>query len=801
MRGQVWGLTLLISVVFGLASVSLAQDVDFAHDVVPILRAHCAECHTGERSEGGFSLESQRKVLQSGYVQAGKADASRLIELVLSTDADDQMPPADRKRLTVAEIDILKAWVNAGVTWEPGFRFTESGYEPPLLPRQVELPAADFPGQNPIDRLLKPYFQQHQVTPPEKISDAQFMRRASMDLLGLPPTLEQQLASSDPLKNAGREQFVDQLLARNRDYAEHWLTFWNDLLRNDYAGTGYIDGGRQQISNWLFLALLNNMPYDQFVRELITPAPGAGGFIAGIKWRGDVNASQVREIQFSQNVSQVFLGINMKCASCHDSFIDRWTLDEAYGLAAIYSTRELEIHRCDKPIGRQAKAAWIFPEIGSVDPEAAQPERLRQLADVLTSPQNGRFSRTIVNRLWHRLMGHGIVHPVDAMHTEPWNADLLDFLANELVAHKYDLKHILKLIATSDAYQGHMAAAMDSASSDAWIFRGPVARHVTAEQFLDSVRQLTQAGPEPVDAPVPATQYYDNLPEITPQSRWIWAAADTLAAPAKEKVAFRLRFEIEQRPALAGLVITCDNEYKVWLNGKVIREDKDLTTVELLNLRNGLKNGTNELLIVGQNGGDAPNPAALYAEVVLANDAHDRRHLPSDSSWEMSREIPKPEDTNAVTWQPAVLVTDTPMASPQVQEAIQRQTEVASFGPARSMRSSMMRSDMLARSLGRPERAQVVTTRPESLSTLQAIDLANGEALNQLLEAGAARLLPAASHPEALITRLFQEALTREPTAEERQFALALLGDTPTLESVQDVLWTLVMLPEFQFVQ
>lgn len=801
MRRHVCVLTLMICVGFGQTRNGFAQEVDFAHDVVPILRTHCAECHTGERSEGGFSLDSQRKVLQSGYVEAGKADSSRLIELVLSADADDQMPPADRKRLTVAEINILKAWVNAGVTWEPGFRFTESGYEPPLLPRSVELPAADFPGQNPIDRLLKPYYQQHQLTAPAKVSDAEFMRRASLDLIGLPPTLEQQLESAAELKQSGREQFVDQLLARNRDYAEHWITFWNDLLRNDYAGTGYIDGGRQQISNWLFLALLNNMPYDQFVRELITPVPGAGGFIAGIKWRGDVNASQVREIQFSQNVSQVFLGINMKCASCHDSFIDRWTLDEAYGLAAIYATRELEIHRCDKPIGRKAKAAWIFPEIGSVDPAAAQPERLRQLADVMTSPQNGRFSRTMVNRLWHRLMGRGIVHPVDAMHTEPWNEDLLDFLANELVANKYDLKHILRLIATSDAYQGQMAAAVDSANSDEYVFRGPVARHITAEQFLDSVRQLTQAGPQPVDAPIPATQYHDNLPQITPQGRWIWAYADTLASPAKEKVAFRLKFEIEQRPTLAGLVITCDNEYKVWLNGKLIKEDKNLGSVELLNLRSRLKDGSNELLIVGQNGGDAPNPAALYAEVVLANGPEDRRHLPSDTTWEMSREIPKPEETDSVTWQPAVIVTDTPMASAGVVDSIQRQTEVACFGPARSMRSSLLRSNMLARSLGRPERAQVVTTRPESLSTLQAIDLANGEALNQLLEAGATRLLPAASHPEALITRLFQEALTREPTEAEQQFVLALLGETPTVESIQDVLWTLVMLPEFQFVQ
>lgn len=156
---------------------------------------------------------------------------------------------------------------------------------------------------------------------------------------------------------------------------------------------------------------MTNKPYDQFARELLSPTPESEGFIYGIKWRGGVNASQVREVQFSQSISQVFLGINMKCASCHDSFIDRWKLDEAYGLAAIYSEQPLEINRCDKPTGRMAQAAWIFPELGSVDAKAPQPERLKQLAGLMTHPDNGRFTRTIVNRLWHRLMGRGIVHP------------------------------------------------------------------------------------------------------------------------------------------------------------------------------------------------------------------------------------------------------------------------------------------------------------------------------------------------------------------------------------------------------
>src|SRR5690606_14688331 len=133
---------------------------------------------------------------------------------------------------------------------------------------------------------------------------------------------------------------------------------------------------------------------------LAPPTAESRGFIDGIQWRGAVNASQVREVQFSQSISQTFLGLNMKCASCHDSFVDRWKLDEAYGLAAIYAERPLEIARCDKPTGRMAKPGWIFPELGEVDAAAPQPERLKQLAALMTHPDNGRFTRTIVNRLW-----------------------------------------------------------------------------------------------------------------------------------------------------------------------------------------------------------------------------------------------------------------------------------------------------------------------------------------------------------------------------------------------------------------
>src|SRR3954453_20503056 len=462
-----------------------AAKVDFSHTVVPILKAHCVECHGGKRHEGDFSINSRESVLSAKAAEPGKAAESRIIELVTSDDKEERMPK-DKPPLSASEIKTLRDWIDQGMPWEAGFTFAIRQYEPPLRPRRPELPPAIRGRTNPVDRLLDSYLESHKVPRPAPIGDATFLRRAYLDIVGLLPTpdaLHGFVTSSDPQK---RERVIDQLLADNHGYAEHWLTFWNDLLRNDYAGTGYIDGGRKPISAWLYRALVENKPYDEFVRELIAPSPESEGFIRGIKWRGNVNASQKPELQFAQNVSQVFLGMNMKCASCHDSFIDRWTLAQTYGLAAVCTNGPLEMYRCDKPLGKKADAAWMFPELGQVDPKARRDDRLRRLAELMTDPQDGRLTGPNVNRFWHRLMGRGIVHPVDAMQTEPWSADLLDYLAVNLADNHFDLKSTIRLIVSSEAYQSQAIALDTQPQGWNFVYSGPLPKRMTAEQFVDS---------------------------------------------------------------------------------------------------------------------------------------------------------------------------------------------------------------------------------------------------------------------------------------------------------------------------
>ncbi|MDZ7690843.1 MAG: DUF1549 domain-containing protein [Balneolaceae bacterium] len=173
-----------------------------------------------------------------------------------------------------------------------------------------------------------------------------------------------------------RDRLVDSLLNRRHAYAQHWLTFWNDLLRNDYTGTGFITGGREQITDWLYDALYNNMPYDQMVSELANPTERSDGFIKGIEWRGAVNASQTTEMQAAQNISQSLLGTNLKCASCHDSFVSNLTLNDAYSFAQIFSDSAIAgFKRCDVPTGDTAKASFVYSEeLGDVDSQASLDE-------------------------------------------------------------------------------------------------------------------------------------------------------------------------------------------------------------------------------------------------------------------------------------------------------------------------------------------------------------------------------------------------------------------------------------------
>ena len=512
--------TLICLVLLTLAgpSSASAQAVSYTKDVHPILAERCYKCHGGEERKGGFSMVSRESFLLGGEfgpaVAPGKSAESLLVELVTSTDKDEWMP-AKGDRLSPNQIAVLRAWIDDGLPWD-AVADVEEVWKTPLYPREVKVPNRKgvHSSRHPIDRIMASYFRAKAVEPPPVVGDRRFVRRAYLDVTGLLPSPEAVEDFVQNRKRGKRARLVDDLLDDRRSYAEHWMTFWNDTLRNDFEGTGYIDGGRKQITRWLYNALYENLPYDQFVTQLIAPDRHSEGFINGIVWRGAQTANQQAPLQAARSVSQIFLGVNMKCASCHDSFVDDLKLADAYGLANAFSETELELVRCGIPTGNMADTKFLWPELGSVDGSAPMEDRRRQVAALVTSPENGRFTRTIANRIWAALMGRGLVEPLDSMDSEPWSADVLDWLANEFVDSGYDSQALIRSIMSAKTYQ--LESDARAPVGEDYVFAGPTPRRLTVEQFYDAMSCVTGV--------------WQNDPKFSPRSREASASTESVRA-------------------------------------------------------------------------------------------------------------------------------------------------------------------------------------------------------------------------------------------------------------------------------
>ncbi len=415
---------------------------------------------------------------------------------------------------------------------------------------------------------------------------------------------------------------------------------------------------------------------------------------------------------------QAWAGVRMN--DCHDSFIDRWTLSEAYNLAAIYSDRPLELNRCDKPTGKMATPKWIFPEIGDVNPKAPKAERLKQLAALMTHAENGRFTRTVVNRLWHRLMGRGIVHPVDAMHTQPWNEDLLDYLAVRFAADGYDLRKFIRFVMTSEAYQSRSAVLKTKPGED-YVYAGPIAKRMTAEQLIDAVWQITGTNPAKPSGQVdraertpptptrPAT--VTTLSPTAVTAKWIWYPGVVI-----KKTDLRKKFTLSTKPKIAILKATCDNAFAMKINGKVVASSKEWTAPVQVDVTDALAKGENVIEVAAEMFGGA---AGFICQIDFI-EGEKQRSITTDKTWQAHEADGK--------W---LAATESHPHGAGPWGGVLNKKGVSSqlVSSTRPVRAALVKNDFLMRSLGRPHRDQVVTTRPAELTTLQAIDLSNGDIL------------------------------------------------------------------------
>ncbi len=799
--------------------VAATRPIDFARDIQPIFEASCVQCHGRGKDKGAFSLETREDFLSGGDNGApavlGKSAESLVVELIASRDPETVMPKKGKK-LTAEQVGIFRAWIDQGMPWPKEITFFK--HEPANLRAReladIAVPNSSATIANPVDRFVDAAFAKNKIAWPAPVGDRVFARRVWLDAIGiLPPPDELEVFLAETASDK-RARLVARLLADHQRYAEHWLTFWNDLLRNDYKGTGYIDGGRKPITTWLYTALARNLPYDRFVAELIDPGSEAEGFANGITWRGTVNASMVPPMQAAQGVAQVFLGVNLKCASCHDSFINEYTLKDSYGLASIYADGPLEIAECDKPTGHIGQVKFLYSELGLIDAQADAATRKRQLAEVITGRKNGRLPRTIVNRFWQRFMGRGLVEPVDEMDRPAWSPELMDWLAEDLAAHGFNLKHTMARILTSRAYQ--LPAVNIGEVEENFIFRGPGVRRLGAEQFSDALMALAGMNYAKADAKVNRDVALRRVPmEALPLApKWIWATANANVKARPASVVFKRTIALAAAPTEASLTIAADNTYAVMINGKNAASvsKRASTGADIYDVKALLKAGDNTISVTSLNflpDGTSPipreaenreeqpppvetdNPAGLilYARVRAAGAAMD---FVSDGSWSatLGKNLAAPAvELGGVDLAPWRLGSHFLELAASHKETLPVQ------------RAALVVADPLMAALGRPNREQVVTVRQGTATTLQALELTNGSTLAALLKRAAEKIIATAPNDGgALAASLYCHALSRPPTSAEQTIAERLLGAPATSEGVQDFLWALAMLPEFQLI-
>jgi mono/diheme cytochrome c family protein len=445
--------------------------VDFYRQVRPILEAKCAGCHTGDKPKGGLRLDSLASAIKGGKsdgaaITPGKPAESSLLVRVKSSDAKEVMPPKGDK-LTADEIKLLETWIGEGANW--------------------------------------PDLDANHLTLTPLTDDLTFLRRVFLDTVGVVPTPAEVAEFVADTSATKRAKLIDKLLADPRA-ADHGMGYWLDVLAENPNILNPTLNNTGPFRWWLHESLLDNKPLDLFVTELVrmrgsSRFGGPAGF--GVASQNDVPMAAKGTV-----ISAAFLGVEMKCARCHDAPAHASTQQQLFQLAAMLETKPLKVPATSsvpldkihdggrapliqvtlKP-GTEVPPEWPFAKLvpAEVGKKLAQnPDDSRdRLAALLTAPQNERFAQVMANRLWARLMGRGLVEPVDDWERgTPTHPELLRWLARELVRGGYDTRHVSRLILNSHAYQRSADAALKDTPV---LYTAPARRRLTAEQVVDSL--------------------------------------------------------------------------------------------------------------------------------------------------------------------------------------------------------------------------------------------------------------------------------------------------------------------------
>ena len=374
------------------------------------------------------------------------------------------------------------------------------------VPLPGPTPKYAFEPANFVDRLVQKKWQQLGLVPSEVCSDEEFIRRASLDVTGTLPTpaeVKNFVADKSPDKRA---KLIDRLL-ETPGYSYYFANKWADILRVKRGNQQARALGTFTFHNWIRESIATDKPYDEFVRDILT-AIGDETKNPPTVWYKDIRTAE----DFVDNASQVFLGLRMACANCHHHPYEKWSQDDYWGLAAFYA----RVGRKPLPVPGQVqnqqnqrqviftaatgnvlnkrtrRAAVMQPLDGEPMKPEADVDPRQKLVDWMVDAKNPFFARAVANRYWAHFFGRGIVDPLDDMRVTnpPSNPELLDALAKELVDHQYSLKHLIKTICTSRAYQ-LSATPNDFNKNDKQAYARYYPKRLSAEVLYDAVSQVT----------------------------------------------------------------------------------------------------------------------------------------------------------------------------------------------------------------------------------------------------------------------------------------------------------------------
>lgn len=368
-----------------------------------------------------------------------------------------------------------------------------------VLPKGLDFEWPSVPEYNYVDTLIHNKLKKLRVVPSEVCSDAEFLRRASLDICGVMPTIEEFntfVADKDPKK---RDKLVDQLLNR-KEFVEMWVMKWSELLQIRTVNNRISYKSALLYYNWLQERIATNVPIDKMVQELLGATGGTFANAATNYYENERDTLKV-----SENVAQVFMGMRIQCAQCHNHPFDRWTMDDYYSFAAFFSQigrkgsedpRESIIYNRGSGEVRHAVDNRVMQPkfLGGAQPDTRGKDRRVVLSNWLASDENPYFATNLSNIVWAHFFGKGIINEVDDVRVSnpPVNPELLDELAKRFTDYNYDFKKLVRDICTSRTYQ-LSTQTNPSNERDLTNFSHAQPRRLRAEILLDCISQVTSA--------------------------------------------------------------------------------------------------------------------------------------------------------------------------------------------------------------------------------------------------------------------------------------------------------------------